>query len=170
MIPEQYLPEPADDGKNAVPPLRPQRSTCRRIPSVSWHNFGGIDDFETGRTNRDAPISASPNSTANNYGPPYGSAEENFGRWTAADFRLYRDELIISTKVATTWPGPYGNRVDLLAEPRPESERMDETSTSSIPTGSTHHSARGQTMGALVHAHRQGKTRYVGIPSDSARS
>ena len=86
-----------------------------RLPMISlglWHNFGHTDDLENGRN---ILRSAFDNGIthfdlANNYGPPYGAAEENFGRIFRDDFRPYRDELIISSKAGwDMWPGPYGN-------------------------------------------------------------
>ncbi len=85
------------------------------LPPISiglWHNFGHVDNFETGR---DILRTAFDNGIthfdlANNYGPPYGSAEENFGKYMALDFKPYRDELFISTKAGyDMWEGPYGN-------------------------------------------------------------
>src|ERR1700754_5282168 len=84
------------------------------LPPVSlglWQNFGGADVFETGRAivRRAFDRGVTHFDLANNYGPPYGSAEENFGRVMAGDFAAYRDELIISTKAGwDMWPGPYG--------------------------------------------------------------
>ena len=86
-----------------------------QLPLISlglWHNFGGVDIFETGRaavrTAFDHGITHL--DLANNYGPPYGSAEETLGRILHLDLSPYRDELIISTKAGfDMWPGPYGN-------------------------------------------------------------
>ncbi len=74
-----------------------------------WQNFGGADVFETGRAilRRAFDLGCTHFDLANNYGPPFGSAEENFGRWLDMDFRPYRDELIISTKAGyDMWPLP----------------------------------------------------------------
>ena len=85
-----------------------------RLPALSlglWQNFGGADVFETGRAilRRAFDRGVTHFDLANNYGPPYGSAEENFGRVLAADLRHHRDELVISTKAGwDMWPGPYG--------------------------------------------------------------
>jgi L-glyceraldehyde 3-phosphate reductase len=147
------------------------------LPAVSlglWQNFGRADDFETGRAmlRRAFDLGVTHFDLANNYGPPYGSAEENFGRWLASDFRPYRDELIISTKAGyDMWPGPYGDggsRKYLLASLDQSlarigldyvdifySHRVDPTTPLE------------ETMGALAHAHRQGKALYVGISSYS---
>jgi L-glyceraldehyde 3-phosphate reductase len=94
-----------------------------------WHNFGDVDDFET---SRELLRTAFNNGIthfdlANNYGPPYGSAEKNFGKIFAKDFKQYRDELIISTKAGwDMWPGPYGNfgsRKYLYCQSRPIIEK-----------------------------------------------
>ena len=85
-----------------------------RLPAVSlglWHNFGGVDCYETGRAIvcRAFDLGVTHFDLANNYGPPPGSAEESFGRMLRDDLRPYRDELIISTKAGyLMWPGPYG--------------------------------------------------------------
>ncbi|MFL6076796.1 MAG: aldo/keto reductase, partial [Mycobacteriales bacterium] len=85
-----------------------------QLPAVSlglWHNFGHDRPLDTQRAilRRAFDRGVTHFDLANNYGPPYGSAEENFGRHFAADFRPYRDELVISTKAGyDMWPGPYG--------------------------------------------------------------
>src|SRR5882757_4959145 len=85
------------------------------LPAISlglWHNFGGVDNFENARAmlRRAFDLGITHFDLANNYGPPYGSAEENFGQILKKDFLPYRDELIISTKAGwDMWPGPYGN-------------------------------------------------------------
>ena len=147
------------------------------LPAISlglWQNFGGVDSFETGRAvlRRAFDLGVTHFDLANNYGPPYGSAEENFGRWMAADFRPYRDELVISTKAGyDMWPGPYGNggsRKYLLASLDQSLKRMG------LDYVDIFYSHRvdptvplEETMGALVTAHRQGKALYVGISSYS---
>src|SRR3954462_15059187 len=84
------------------------------LPAISlglWHNFGGTTPLETGRAivRRAFDLGVMHFDLANNYGPPYGSAEENFGQILRKDFRPYRNELIISTKAGwDMWPGPYG--------------------------------------------------------------
>jgi L-glyceraldehyde 3-phosphate reductase len=147
------------------------------LPAISlglWQNFGGIDDFETGRAilRRAFDLGVTHFDLANNYGPPYGSAEENFGRWMAADFRPYRDELIISTKAGyDMWPGPYGDggsRKYLLASLDQSLGRMG---LDYVDIFYSHRvdptTPLEETMGALAHAHRQGKALYVGISSYS---
>src|SRR3979409_2047181 len=85
------------------------------LPAISlglWQNFGGDAPFERQRApvRRAFDLGITHFDLANNYGPPYGSAEENFGRILAEDLGRYRDELVISTKAAyDVWPGPYGN-------------------------------------------------------------
>jgi L-glyceraldehyde 3-phosphate reductase len=85
------------------------------LPAVSiglWHNFGGVDTLENGRAmlRRAFDLGITHFDLANNYGPPYGSAETNFGLLFRQDWVPYRDELIISTKAGyDMWPGPYGN-------------------------------------------------------------
>src|SRR5207237_2170761 len=86
-----------------------------QLPAISlglWHNFGGVDNFENARAmlRHAFDLGITHFDLANNYGPPYGSAEENFGKILKKDFLPYRDELIISTKAGwDMWPGPYGN-------------------------------------------------------------
>ena len=175
MIPEQFLPDPQRyDG-------RMQYRRCGRsgldLPAISlglWQNFGGVDSFETGRAvlRRAFDRGVTHFDLANNYGPPYGSAEENFGRWMTADFRPYRDELIISTKAGyDMWPGPYGDggsRKYLLASLDQSLKRMG---LDHVDIFYSHRvdptTPLEETMGALAHAWRQGKALYVGISSYS---
>jgi L-glyceraldehyde 3-phosphate reductase len=153
-----------------------------KLPSISlglWHNFGGVDVFENGRAMvRHAFDSGITHfDLANNYGPPPGSAEENFGIIMEKDLRPYRDELIISTKAGyNMWEGPYGDwgskkylissldqslkrmkldYVDIFYSHRPDPETPLE-----------------ETMSALAHAVKQGKALYAGIsnyPPDRTR-
>jgi L-glyceraldehyde 3-phosphate reductase len=165
-------------------PARYDAMTYRRcgrsgldLPAVSlglWQNFGGADVFETGRAvlRRAFDLGVTHFDLANNYGPPYGSAEENFGRWMEADFRPYRDELIVSTKAGyDMWPGPYGNggsRKYLLASLDQSLKRME---LDYVDIFYSHRvdptTPLDETMGALVTAYRQGKALYVGISSYS---
>ncbi|XCF05034.1 L-glyceraldehyde 3-phosphate reductase [Tamlana crocina] len=144
-----------------------------KLPALSiglWHNFGFVDAIQNGRdilrTAFDLGIAHF--DLANNYGPPYGSAEENFGTIFKKDFKPYRDELFIATKAGfDMWPGPYGNwgsrkylissldqslqrmgldYVDIFYHHRPDPETPLE-----------------ETMGALADIVRQGKALYVGI-------
>ncbi len=144
-----------------------------KLPLVSlglWHNFGGVDPYANSRAIalRAFDLGVTHFDLANNYGPPYGSAEETFGRILKDDLGPYRDELFVSTKAGyDMWPGPYGDHgsrkyllasldrslrrmgleyVDLFYHHRPDPETpLDET------------------MGALAHAVRSGKALYVGL-------
>ena len=147
------------------------------LPPVSlglWQNFGGADVFETGRAvvRRAFDRGVTHFDLANNYGPPYGSAEENFGEILRKDFRDYRNELLISSKAGwDMWPGPYGvggSRKYMLASLDESLRRMgleyvdifySHRPTMDVPLE--------ETMGALVQAVRQGKALYVGISSYS---
>ena len=151
-----------------------------KLPQLSlglWHNFGDQNDLENARnilrTAFDNGITHF--DLANNYGPPYGAAEKNFGKIFKEDFKAYRDELIISTKAGwDMWPGPYGNfgsrkymiasldqsltrmgldYVDIFYHHRPDPETPLE-----------------ETMGALDHIVRQGKALYVGISQYNAEN
>jgi L-glyceraldehyde 3-phosphate reductase len=148
------------------------------LPPVSlglWQNFGGADVFETGRSviRRAFDRGVTHFDLANNYGPPYGSAEENFGEILRKDFRDHRNELVISTKAGwDMWPGPYGvggSRKYLLASLDESLQRMGleyvDIFYSHRPTTNA---PLEETMGALAHAVRQGKALYVGISSYSA--
>ena len=148
------------------------------LPAISlglWQNFGGINPLETGRAivRRAFDLGVTHFDLANNYGPPYGSAEENFGRLLRDDLRPYRDELIISTKAGyDMWPGPYGDggsRKYLLASLDQSLQRMgldyvDIFYSHRFDTATP----LEETMGALDSAVRQGKALYVGISSYSA--
>ena len=157
----------------------PYRRTGRsglRLPAISlglWQNFGGSDVFETGRAilRRAFDRGVTHFDLANNYGPPYGSAEENFGRVLATDFAAHRDELIISTKAGwDMWPGPYGDigstRKYLIASCDQSLKRMG---LDYVDIFYSHRvdpaTPLEETMGALVQLHRQGKALYIGISS-----
>ena len=175
MRPEQFLPD-IDRYDGRMPYRRCGRSGLD-LPAISlglWQNFGGADVFETGRAilRRAFDLGVNHFDLANNYGPPYGSAEENFGRVMAADFRPYRDELIISTKAGyDMWPGPYGiggSRKYLLASLDQSLKRMGLDYVDIFYSHRVDHTTPlEETMGALVQAHRQGKALYVGISSYS---
>lgn len=149
-----------------------------KLPIVSlglWHNFGGVTFYENSRemARRAFDLGITHFDLANNYGPPPGAAEENFGRIIKADFQGYRDEMVISTKAGyTMWPGPYGDwgskkyliasldqslkrmgldYVDIFYHHRPDPETPLE-----------------ETMGALDLIVRQGKALYVGISNYKA--
>ncbi len=144
-----------------------------KLPAVSlgfWHNFGGIDVFENGRAmmHRAFDLGITHFDLANNYGPPPGSAEENFGKIMKQDFMAYRDELIISTKAGfLMWPGPYGewgSRKYLLASLDQSLKRMGleyvDIFYSHRPDPDT---PLEETMMALDQAVRSGKALYAGI-------
>ena len=145
------------------------------LPAISlglWHNFGGDRPFETGRAicRRAFDLGITHFDLANNYGPPPGSAEANFGRMLARDFAPYRDELIISTKAGyDMWPGPYGiwgSRKYLTASLDQSLKRMG---LDYVDIFYSHrvdpNTPLEETMGALDSAVRQGKALYVGISS-----
>jgi L-glyceraldehyde 3-phosphate reductase len=149
-----------------------------QLPAISlglWNNFGYDHPFETGRAiaRRAFDLGIPHFDLANNYGPPYGSAEENFGRMLALDLAPYRDELAISTKAGyDMWPGPYGewgSRKYLLASLDQSLSRMG---LDYVDLFYSHRfdpeTPLEETMGALDAAVRQGKALYVGISSYSA--
>jgi L-glyceraldehyde 3-phosphate reductase len=149
-----------------------------KLPAISlglWHNFGGVDVFENSRAmlRRAFDLGITHFDLANNYGPPYGSAEETFGQILKKDFRPYRDELIISTKAGwDMWPGPYGNlgsRKNLLASLDQSLERMGLDYVDIF----YHHRPDPETpmeesMGALDTAVRSGRALYAGISAYNA--
>ena len=148
------------------------------LPAVSlglWHNFGGVDAYETGRAivRRAFDRGVTHFDLANNYGPPPGSAEENFGRMLRDDLAPYRDEIVISTKAGyRMWPGPYGewgSRKYLLSSLDQSLRRMG------IPYVDIFYSHRPdpdtpleETLGAVASAVRQGKAIYAGISNYTA--
>src|SRR3954466_12986331 len=148
------------------------------LPAVSlglWHNFGDDVPLERQRAvlRRAFDLGVTHFDLANNYGPPYGSAEVNFGRILADDLRPYRDELIISTKAGyDMWPGPYGewgSRKYLLASLDQSLGRMG---LDYVDIFYSHRPDPGtpleETMGALDRAVRSGKALYAGISNYSA--
>src|SRR5208283_719736 len=173
-----YVPDPA----------RYDHATFRRcgnsgivLPAISlglWQNFGGVDVFETGRATirRAFDRGVTHFDLANNYGPPYGSAEENFGLILRKDFGVrkhasgLRNELVISTKAGwDMWPGPYGiggSRKYLLASLDESLQRMG---LEYVDIFYSHRPAMDapleETIGALAQAVHQGKALYVGISS-----
>jgi L-glyceraldehyde 3-phosphate reductase len=167
----------AADGRYDEMPYRRCGRFGLRLPAVSlgfWHNFGGTVPLERSReiVRRAFDLGVTHFDLANNYGPPYGSAEETFGKLMEDDLRPYRDELVISTKAGwDMWPGPYGDGgsrkyllasldqslrrlrvdyVDIFYSHRPDPETPIE-----------------ETIGALVTAVQQGKALYAGISSYS---
>jgi L-glyceraldehyde 3-phosphate reductase len=150
-----------------------------RLPAISlglWHNFGGVDVFENGRAmvRRAFDLGITHFDLANNYGPPPGSAESNFGEILRLDLKPHRDELIISSKAGwDMWPGPYGNwgsRKYLLASLDQSLKRMGleyvDIFYSHRPDPET---PVEETMGALDQAVRSGKALYAGISSYDAQ-
>jgi L-glyceraldehyde 3-phosphate reductase len=151
------------------------------LPAISlglWHNFGDDRPWDTQRDicRRAFDLGVTHFDLANNYGPPYGAAETNFGRILATDFATHRDELVISTKAGyDMWPGPYGNlgsRKYLLASLDQSLRRMG---LDYVDIFYSHRvdpdTPLEETVGALVSAVHQGKALYVGISSyNSART
>jgi L-glyceraldehyde 3-phosphate reductase len=170
-----YRPEP--DRYERMQYRRSGRSGLQ-LPALSlglWNNFGDDFPFESGRAivRRAFDLGITHFDLANNYGPPYGSAEENFGRMLAHDLSPYRDELVVSTKAGyDMWPGPYGewgSRKYLLASLDQSLRRMG---LDYVDIFYSHRfdpeTPLEETMGALDTAVRQGKALYVGISSYSA--
>ncbi|MEQ8356179.1 MAG: L-glyceraldehyde 3-phosphate reductase [Kiloniellaceae bacterium] len=146
-----------------------------RLPALSlglWHNFGDDRSFETGRAicRRAFDLGITHFDLANNYGPPPGSAEANFGRLLKTDFAPYRDEMIISSKAGyLMWPGPYGqwgSRKYLLAS---LDQSLNRLGLDYVDIFYSHRydpdTPLEETMGALDTAVRQGKALYAGISS-----
>lgn len=166
----------ASDRYAQIPYRRSGRSGLV-LPAISlglWQNFGGVDDYDTIRAvlRHAFDRGITHFDLANNYGPPPGSAEENFGEVLARDLRGHRDELIVSTKAGyRMWPGPYGDfgsRKYLLASLDQSLKRMQ---LDYVDVFYSHRvdpdTPLEETMGALDTAVRQGKALYVGISSHS---
>lgn len=168
---EKYI---ADDNRydNGMEYMRCGRSGVM-LPKVSlgfWHNFGAVDPYERSReiTHYAFDHGITHFDLANNYGPPYGSAEETVGRLMDEDFRRYRDELFISTKAGyDMWPGPYGNwgsRKYLMASLDQSLQRMH---LDYVDLFYSHRydpeTPLEETLQALVDIVRSGKALYVGI-------
>jgi L-glyceraldehyde 3-phosphate reductase len=171
---ENYVPSP--DRYDAMKYRRCGRSGLL-LPSISlglWHNFGDDVALDTQRAvlRRAFDRGVTHFDLANNYGPPYGSAETNFGQLLREDFSTHRDELIISSKAGwDMWPGPYGDlgsRKYLLAS---LDQSLGRLGIDYVDIFYHHHfdptTPLDETMGALDHAVRQGKALYVGISSYS---
>ena len=148
-----------------------------RLPALSlglWHNFGHVNALESQRVilRKAFDLGITHFDLANNYGPPPGNAEENFGRLLREDFAVYRDELIISTKAGyDMWPGPYGSggsRKYLLASLDQSLKRMG---LEYVDIFYSHrvdeNTPMEETASALAHAVQSGKALYVGISSYS---
>ncbi len=174
----------ANAGRYDTMPYRRCGRSGLLLPAISlglWHNFGGVDSFENARAmlRRAFDLGITHFDLANNYGPPYGSAEETFGRALRLDLRPYRDELVISTKAGyDMWPGPYGNwgsRKYLISSLDESLRRMKlayvDVFYSHRPDPAT---PVEETMSALAQAVRSGKAIYAGIsnydPEQTARA
>ncbi|WP_030162215.1 L-glyceraldehyde 3-phosphate reductase [Glycomyces sp. NRRL B-16210] len=163
---------PADDRYETMPYRRSGRSGLR-LPAISlglWHNFGHSRPLETQRAilRRAFDLGVTHFDLANNYGPPAGSAEENFGRVLAEDLRPYRDEIVVSSKAGYyMWPGPYGewgSRKYLVSSLDQSLQRMGLDYVDIF----YHHrpdpdTPLEETMGALDAIVRSGKALYVGV-------
>ena len=169
----------ADDKRYDSMQYRRSGRSGIKLPAVSlglWHNFGGVDNFENSRAmlRRAFDLGITHFDLANNYGPPYGSAEETFGQILKKDVLPYRDELVISTKAGwDMWPGPYGNlgsRKYLLASLDQSLKRMGLEYVDIF----YHHrpdpdTPMEESMGALDTAVRSGRALYVGISAYNAK-
>ena len=167
----------ADRGRYDRMPYRRVGRSGLLLPAITlglWNNFGGDRPFETSRAivRRAFDLGITHFDLANNYGPPYGAAEETFGRLLSTDLAPYRDELVVSTKAGyDMWPGPYGDRGSrkyLLASLDQSLRRLG------LDYVDIFYSHRAdpdtpleETMGALDTAVRQGKALYAGISSYS---
>jgi L-glyceraldehyde 3-phosphate reductase len=177
-VPFTHDPWVADRTRYDSMPYRRVGSSGLLLPAISlglWYNFGDNRPFDVQREilRHAFDRGITHFDLANNYGPPYGSAEENFGRMLRRDFKPYRNELIVSTKAGwDMWPGPYGQlggRAYVLAS---LDESLDRLGLDYVDIFYSHRiDARTpleETVGALDTAVRAGKARYVGISSYSA--
>ena len=169
----------ADDKRYDSMQYRRSGRSGIQLPGVSlglWHNFGGVDNFENSRAmlRRAFDLGITHFDLANNYGPPYGSAEETFGQILKKDFLPYRDELIISTKAGwDMWPGPYGDlgsRKYMLASLDQSLKRMGLEYVDIF----YHHrpdpdTPMEESLGALDTAVHSGRALYAGISAYNAK-
>ena len=169
----------ADDKRYEAMQYRRSGRSGIKLPAVSlglWHNFGGVDNFENSRAmlRRAFDLGITHFDLANNYGPPYGSAEETFGQILKKDFLPYRDELIISTKAGwDMWPGPYGDlgsRKYMLASLDQSLKRMGLEYVDIF----YHHrpdpdTPMEESLGALDTAVHSGRALYAGISAYNAK-
>jgi L-glyceraldehyde 3-phosphate reductase len=171
------MPYSAADGRYEAMQYRRTGQSGLKLPAISlglWHNFGGDRPYETSRAilRRAFDRGVTHIDLANNYGPPYGSAEETFGKVLRDDLRPYRDELVISTKAGyDMWPGPYGewgSRKYVLASLDQSLARMG---LDYVDIFYSHRfdpeTPLSETMGALDTAVRSGRALYAGISSYS---
>lgn len=178
LPPSERPPYVADRDRYDTMPYRRVGRSGLKLPAISlglWHNFGDDRPFETQRAivRRAFDLGVTHFDLANNYGPPYGAAEENFGRIFAKDLRPYRDELVLSTKAGyDMWSGPYGNFGSakyLLASLDQSLERMG---VDHVDIFYSHRvdpeTPMEETLGAVAAAVHQGKAIYAGISSYSA--
>jgi L-glyceraldehyde 3-phosphate reductase len=173
-IPDAYV--AADDRYEHMTYRRTGRSGLD-LPVISlglWHNFGHDRPFSTQQAicRRAFDLGVTHFDLANNYGPPYGAAEENFGRLLATDFRPYRDELVISTKAGyDMWPGPYGDRGSRKYLTASLDQSLRRMGLDYVDIFYSHRfdpdTPLEETLGALDSAVRAGKALYVGISSYS---
>ncbi|HEY5295152.1 MAG TPA: L-glyceraldehyde 3-phosphate reductase [Gaiellaceae bacterium] len=171
------MPYSAADGRYEAMQYRRTGRSGLKLPAISlglWHNFGGDRPYETSRSilRRAFDCGVTHIDLANNYGPPYGSAEETFGKVLRDDLRPYRDELVISTKAGyDMWPGPYGewgSRKYVLGSIDQSLARMG---LEYVDIFYSHRfdpeTPLDETMGALDTAVRSGRALYAGISSYS---
>ncbi len=169
------MPYLASESRYSTIPYRRCGRSGVKLPALSlglWQNFGGTRPYETSRAilRKAFDLGITHFDLANNYGPPPGSAEETFGKVLRDDFRMYRDEMIISTKAGyTMWPGPYGDygsRKNLLASLDQSLKRMG---LDYVDIFYSHRfdpeTPLEETMGALASAVKSGKATYAGISS-----
>jgi L-glyceraldehyde 3-phosphate reductase len=172
------MPYVADPGRYESMVYRRCGRSGVRLPAISlglWHNFGDDRAWETQREicRRAFDLGVTHFDLANNYGPPYGAAESNFGRILATDFAAHRDELLISTKAGyDMWPGPYGDlgsRKYMLAS---LDQSLDRMGLDYVDIFYSHRvdpdTPMEETAGALASAVAQGKALYAGISSYSS--
>ena len=156
-------------------PYRRVGQSGLRLPAVSlglWHNFGDDKPFAEQRAilRRAFDLGITHFDLANNYGPPYGAAERNFGAHLAADFRPYRDELVISSKAGwDMWPGPYGDGGSRKYIVASLDQTLQRTGLDYVDIFYSHRpdpdTPLEETMGALASIVQQGKALYAGISS-----
>jgi L-glyceraldehyde 3-phosphate reductase len=169
---------PAPDRYDSMAYRRVGRSGLE-LPAISlglWQNFGGDRPFETQRAivRRAFDRGITHFDLANNYGPPYGAAESNFGRLLASDLRGYRDELVVSSKAGyDMWPGPYGNHGSRKYLHASLDQSLRRMGLEYVDIFYSHRmdpdTPLEETMGALDSAVRQGKALYVGVSSYGAK-